>query len=949
MTEISEDSVKECTRLREEGNTYFKEGNLSKAAECYLKSLRLKDISNDDKLAGHKNLSAVYLKQEIYEEALKECDAALEISPADVKALFRKCQALESLGCFGEALKEGLKVQHMEPKNTAIREALERINIKLQAKAKEDAQTVNRVASMFKFSSDESLELEKREQAVENLIVLARESEAGAEEIMRNSGVKHLCNLILENIKRENTIAINSIRVLSELSKKSPQRTKQVLDQLNSGVDFLMDVMESLRSEEILTALQYTLQVMLTTLTGYEIREIKDKNKMMHDSKRLKENELIIDEIMTALYRRLTRRIMTGQARDCILEVLMRNVEYEAADWSHKIIERSLLPNFLEIASELEDVKYESSMDITCNTRSHVSLTLDRIYSNCYSDKQREIYRDQVKKYLDGLLQAADIESKVRATAIITTLLHGPLEVGNHCLGQQGLVEMMLVMAGAEGDEVQQKVAADAIIAAASKKDKCSSIAAMGVNILKKLYSSSNDAIKVRGLVGLCKLSSMGGTDAAIKPFSEESIHKLVKACKKFLTSPKETDIKKWASEGFAYLTLDAAVKEEVVNDKQVIDALINLGKSGNLSCLYGVITSFVNLTNSYEKNEVLPEMIELAKFAKQHVPEEHVKDKKDFVDKRVRKLAEHNVAAALTGLSKTESASARELICRVFNAICEFKEHRGGVVSTGGAKALLKMALENNTPKGKIYAGQALARIGITINPEIAFPGQRVVEVVGPIAQLLHVECTGLQNFEALMALTNLASVSDTVINRILKDCGLSKIENYMFEDHELLRRAATQCVNNLIAHKHVTEAYEGNNDRVKMLVILSEEDDLETAKAASGALATLTAISKKAAQKILQVKRWFQILLMLSSSKDKELQHRGVLIVRNIMNADKESAEKIVETPIFQVMMAIVRPEVDDISDKVKGMAQEVIDRAKEYNLTKKLGEDGSDDEPD
>lgn len=35
---------------------------------------------------------------------------------------------------------------------------------------------------------------------------------------------------------------------------------------------------------------------------------------------------------------------------------------------------------------------------------------------------------------------------------------------------------------------------------------------------------------------------------------------------------------------------------------------------------------TLVNLTNSYDKQEVLPEMIELAKFAKQHVPTEHHK-----------------------------------------------------------------------------------------------------------------------------------------------------------------------------------------------------------------------------------------------------------------------------------------------------------------------------------
>ena len=50
----------------------------------------------------------------------------------------------------------------------------------------------------------------------------------------------------------------------------------------------------------------------------------------------------------------------------------------------------------------------------------------------------------------------------------------------------------------------------------------------------------------------------------------------------------------------------------------------------------YGVVTLLVNLTNSYEKQEIMPELIELAKFAKHHIPQDHELDDPDFVDKRI-------------------------------------------------------------------------------------------------------------------------------------------------------------------------------------------------------------------------------------------------------------------------------------------------------------------------
>lgn len=45
----------------------------------------------------------------------------------------------------------------------------------------------------------------------------------------------------------------------------------------------------------------------------------------------------------------------------------------------------------------------------------------------------------------------------MRATVAITTLLLGPLDVGNALIGREGILEMMLTMANS-GDELQQKV-----------------------------------------------------------------------------------------------------------------------------------------------------------------------------------------------------------------------------------------------------------------------------------------------------------------------------------------------------------------------------------------------------------------------------------------------------------------------------------------------------------
>jgi len=43
--------------------------------------------------------------------------------------------------------------------------------------------------------------------------------------------------------------------------------------------------------------------------------------------------------------------------------------------------------------------------------------------------------------------------------------------------------------------------------------------------------------------------------------------------------SSKDLDLRKWAVEGLAYLTLDAEIKEELVTDLDSIKALIEIAK----------------------------------------------------------------------------------------------------------------------------------------------------------------------------------------------------------------------------------------------------------------------------------------------------------------------------------------------------------------------------------
>ena len=596
-------------------------------------------------------------------------------------------------------------------------------------------------------------------------------------------------------------------------------------------------------------------------------------------------------------------------------------------------------------------------MNITDSTNTVVGICCGHLYEQMWDDERRNKIIEKIEEFTMGKLAEEGMESKVRVTVAITTLLKHAPELGNSQLTKEGFLQMLLAMANSD-EHIEQLVASEAIIAAAAKKKDAQSIVTQGMDILKTLYKSKNDHIKVRALVGMCKLGSSGGHDASIAPLAAGSTEKLAEACRRFLCNPaKDKDLRKWAAEGLSFLTLDADVKEKLVDDEPAIKALIELGRTGGQDVMYGVVTTLVNLTNSFDKQEISQEMVELAKFAKHHVPVEHEMDDPDFIDKRIWTLCQYGATSALAVLSKTESKNMKELIARVLNAFCQHADLRGLVVQQGGSKALVAIALDC-TEKGETAAAQALSRIGISQDPSIAFPGQRSCDVVRPIGKLLKEECKSIENFEALLALGNLATVGESVRARMLKnsDC-IMAIENYMYQDHQMLRRAAIQCVLNLCQSPVQVERFEAANDKMKYMVLLMADEDEEIVKAASGAVAMLTSASSKLCQKIFESTQWVNCLLNCLANKDFEVTYRGVVIVDNMVQAGKEVADPLMDTQIMDVCQALIKKaELDlgntspnEILQKVKRICEHCLNLAHSIGVIKTYDQAVAEDEDD
>ncbi|NXS76692.1 UN45B protein, partial [Pandion haliaetus] len=927
-------------QLKEEGNKYFQANDYEKAVQSYTQAIKL----NKDKALQavlYRNRAACFLKKEEYAKAASDASRAIDINASDIKALYRRSQALEKLGKLDQAFKDAQKCATIEPRNKNFQETLRRLGANIQEKVNAGGalhiqfSTDLRVQKMFEILLDENSEKEKREQAANNLVVLGRE-EAGAERIFQNNGV----SLLLQLIETKNAeLILAAVRTLSGMCTGHKARATAILRYL--GIDNICMWM-SVDNEEISLAVCNLLQTITDCLLG--------QGKEEHHGK---EAAVVLDTkedlrmITMCLLDMLVSKKVSGQGRDRALNLLNKNIprkDLKDHDNSRTtfVIDNGL-KKILKVVGQIPEMP--DCLPLTENTQLTASVLLNKLYDDLRCDPERDNYRVICEEYIKSKIDPQDMDKTLHAIQMVSGVLQGPFDLGNKLLGMKGVMEMMVALCGSER-EIDQLVAVEALTHASTKLSRATFIISNGVTLLKEIYKKTkNEKIKIRALVGLCKLGSAGGTDYGLRQFAEGSTEKLAKQCRKWLCNTSiDARTRKWAVEGLAYLTLDADVKDDFVEDKPALQAMFELAKTSDKTILYSVASVLVNCTNSYDTKELVPELVQLAKFSKQHVPEEHPKDKKDFVVKRVKRLLKAGVVSALACMVKADSAiltdQSKELIARVFLALCEDPKDRGTIVAQGGGKALIPLAVEG-TEVGKIKASHALAKIAAISNPDMAFPGERVYEVVRPLVSLLNTERDGLQNYEALLSLTNFSGRSDKLRMKIVKERALPDIENYMFENHDQLRQAATECMCNLVVNKEVQERFvaEGN-DRLKLVVLLCGEDDEKVQVAAAGALAMLTAAQKKLCSKMTEVTtQWLEILQRLCLHDNMEVQHRGLVIAFNLISADKELAKKLVESELLEILTYISKQEDDPKKQHIINVARDCLTRCMDYGLIKPL----------
>ena len=799
-----------------------------------------------------------------------------------------------------------------------------------QEKVAESRSTSGMINQMIDAILSTTETAERKQQAMKNLVIYSHQP--GPREILLKGGhLDKLMSILSDSDKSSSSL----MKILHGFCENNYSFSIQMLHKLPVGELRERIIKYSSNVEHT----KSTLSLILAQMKSI-IENVTSQNQLKpedaHKNMLIRENNAKVSSILssvpeytnilTFLVSMIAEKSLEADSRDSVIDAFIQCIGI------HKAVSDFVLGNrgikkLLELASFSCYPMSEKTSPLAVNldTYIHVSVALSSIHENIqYYEKDEDIFKQQAQDIIDTFINSQNEMSNIQGLVALSCLFLAVREFGNDIAKNNDNICKILIISVRE-DDLAQKLAAEALALGATDKTICSTIANNGLDVIQTLYQSTDSSIQVRALVTICKVCMKGGADIKRLILQTDGPEKLYGSCRAFLVKPNEKsdDLKKWAAEGLAFLTLDADVKEILVNDGDALNVLLDLAKNGDSTIMYGICNTFVNLTNAYDKPEKNPELEAIADYAKQPIAKEHEKDSEEYVNARLKKLMKKGLVNALVNFTDVKSYNTREMLARVFNAVSAEVEHRGVIVAQGGVKCMLPLT-DKNTEKGRALASQALAKIGITSDPRLAFSGQRCMEVVRPFVKMLNFKQDALIRFEGLMALTNLASMNDEVRRRIMKEKGFLAIEALMFDEDDDIKRAATECMCNLVLNEEAFNRFKVSDDceRLKLITLYCGEDPPELSRAASGALAILTSDPEICAE-VIKVSSSIEVFKYLVSSDNLELRHRGLYILANMIESSQEIAAKLIEDELFELLMAL------KLTDKNSQGVQKELDR--------------------
>lgn len=477
-------------------------------------------------------------------------------------------------------------------------------------------------------------------------------------------------------------------------------------------------------------------------------------------------------------------------------------------------------------------------------------------------------------------------------------------------LGFENPAADLMRMIHVSSDEVAQALGAEALSAAASSEEGRALLEPLVASGALESLMEAKDLPNVARSAAAGAVAKLGLAAKALKAGADET-GRLLDAAVALLREggdgdgPEETDER--AVEVLAAMSSNSAVKEELAHGSgrvsgNALEAVCSkLAKArGEDALAYSVASLFasVTVTNNELRQrhfreremDITPEQYdEFQRITKQKAAEDADVDTEELCSKRCRKLVLCDGVSLISRLASTSpSLNTAEKLAETLVNLAKDVELRGTLVQQGGFKAAVDLASESYSKPARTNASHAAAKILVTTNPHVLTDAQRL-SAVRPLLWLCkqYDVSSSLMHFEACLAITNLGSLGDAAKARIAAEKGIATLEYLQFSNHEMVQRAATEALCNMVPNPDFLEHLK-KKDKLKLWFALSleYEKDLALSRAAVGcvAMASTCPDMPKFVVDAPSCLPTLSELVQLPQNKYSELVHRSVFCVENL-----------------------------------------------------------------
>lgn len=418
------------------------------------------------------------------------------------------------------------------------------------------------------------------------------------------------------------------------------------------------------------------------------------------------------------------------------------------------------------------------------------------------------------------------------------------------------------------------------------------------------------------------------------------------------------------AIEMITYLIPNTIVKEELAagfsgtGHRSAIEKLVDaadLPGAGESLSGYGLATIFQNISatseqirkEAFEGKEVTMEQYdEMQRMGKTEEEKELMDKEKDpdtteLCHERIRQIAAANVPRALIALVDGASEHTLEQAVMAMNRMADVQSVRGVLIQQGVLSACIKIEKKETPTDTDVMkkvirlARHTIGKMLVSTNPSLLTSAQRLGSIK-PLIQLIRdIKASDLQHFEALMALTNVASSGEDAKNRIVTERGIPCLHFAMFSDHEMVRRAATEAMCNLVPHKAMMD-HLADTDNLKLWLAFAVdyEENYECARAAAGCLA-MASQDEIIAEEFVKLENFRKHTTTLLESGRLEIMHRTFALVHSLVLHGGAIKEKIITEGFVEFCKAYIELQQHtggdlDFSEQEKQLLPITVDLA-------------------